>query len=389
MTAPLDSYSTSTGGTIFGGLPSDDSPHFDSAFVYEEYANGLPGNTSSKVLVLDLHGSGSSNLTAGRQYHGVCSGLMAYGDETIAKFSTVLDTNPAIVKLRLADRYINNGVPRESAWLGFTNIGTTDYTLITQRRLEALMSWAETNLQYLPNKTCVRGGSMGGWGTMTFGLRRPHIFAALYPDRPRWRYTNIVGNVAVANWNAGFQETAVGNAPNLRAEDGGGSINNIFDCIAYVSNTANKIPWIGWCVGRQDGFTQFSDHIAAVNAMRAAKRGFAFAWNNGNHSGGSIPTQITNSYNYGTFEVGKGYPLFTNHSDDQDPEVDLVGGINLNLKFRNVVESNGSWSCEITSIAGTRTVDVEPISDIFTATVAPKNILIPEANTWVPVTFTA
>lgn len=390
MTAPTDSYSVASGQNIYGGMSNGDTPRFDSFAVTTEYANGLPGNTASKVLCLDLHASGGSNLTIGRQYDGVCSGLMAYQAETVAKFSTVLDTDPSIVKLRLTDRYMNGATPRESAWLGFTNIGTTDYTLITQRRLEALMTWAHENMQFLVNKTCVRGGSMGAWGTMTFGIRRPHLFAAMYPDRPRWRYTNTVGNIAVANFNAGFQETAVGSAPNARVEDGGMSMNTIFDCIAYVSNTANKIPWIGWCVGRNDGFTQFSDHIAAVNAMRTAKRGFAFVWNDGNHSGGSIPSQITNSYSYGMFEIGKGYPLFTNHSGDQDPAVDLVGGINQGLKFRNVVETANSWSCEITSIAGPRTVDVEPIcSTVFLATGAPQNVSIPAANTWVSVSFTA
>ena len=231
---------------------------------------------------------------------------------------------------------------------------------------------------------------MGAWGTLTYGLRRAHKFAALYPDRPKWRYSNYTAqSTNVPNWPTGAVAYTLAASPMLRAQDGSGKIVEHMDMIAYVSNTSNTMPWVGWCIGRSDGFSDFRDHVDAVIALRAAKRGFAFVWNNGNHSTGSIPLQITASYPYGTFEIGKGYPLFTSHSGDQDPAVDLVGGINQGLSFRNVTESAGGWSCEITSIAGARTVDVEPISSVFTATVAKKNVVIPGANTWVPVSFTA
>jgi hypothetical protein len=229
---------------------------------------------------------------------------------------------------------------------------------------------------------------MGGWGAMTFGVRRPEWFAAIYPDRPRWRYNNL-GQIAVADWPLYVDSVPAQNAPNLSAEDGGGSVAVLMDCTTYVANTANKIPWIGWCVGRQDGYTLFQDHVDAVSAMRAAKRGFAFAWNNGNHTTGSILAQILASYPYGLFEIGVGYPLFTNHSDDQDPASDLVGGINVGLTFRNVVEGAEGWACEVTSLLGARTVSVEPISDVFLTSVAPQNVEIPSANTWVPVAFGA
>ena len=69
--------------------------------------------------------------------------------------------------------------------------------------------------------------------------------------------------------------------------------------------------------------------------------------------------------------------------------VDLVGGINIGLSFRNVVESAGAWACEVTSVLGARTVTVEPLSKTFTATVTPQVVSIPAANTWVAVSFTA
>ena len=178
-------------------------------------------------------------------------------------------------------------------------------------------------------------------------------------------------------------------APNLATRDGGGTLASHLDLIAYVANTANVIPWLGWTVGWADGYTTRPDHVAAVIAMRAAKRGFAFAWNAGDHAEGNMPSTIFNSYPKGMFEIGKGYPLFTDHSLDSDPAVDDVGGINIGLSFRNVVETSTGWACEVTHISTPCTVKVEPKSPIFIASVTPVTVSIPSPMTWVPVSFTA
>lgn len=387
-----NSYPGVPGTTLYAGIenPADG---LQSVALFSEDA-GVPWTTPDQIFMLVLHGSGGANLTTGRQYRATVSGKLAYDTQTEFAFSTVRGTavnGVNVTQLRPVDWYGNwpSSVRRESHWMGFTGMDTSELKLITERRLDALMIWADANV---PNVSATRrvltGGSMGGWGTITYGLRRPDRFPAIYPDRPRWRYSSGT-NVSIANWPNQSVLWPYASAPNVAAEDGGGSAAVYKDGIAYVSNTANKVPWIGWCIGRNDGFAPFSDQVAAVAALRAAKRGFCFVWNDGNHTTGSILSQITASYPFGIFELGKGYPLFTNHSGDQDPAVDLVGGINEGLSFRNVVESASSWSCEVTSVLGARTVTVEPISDVFTATVTPQNITIPAANTWVPVSFTA
>lgn len=398
MVAPTDIYSATSGAPIYGGRAAPTVPvdppvsefQFDSVGVRFTSNDGAPpANTSNRILVVQLHGSSGQNYTNGRQYAAQCSGRLAHSDQTEFLFSTVLSTTPGIFLLRPIDNYLPQGSTRkESMWLGFKNMGTADVKLITEHRLDALMAWQAANLGEAPNKRCLTGGSMGGWGSMTYGMRRPALFCAVYADRPRWRYDNAVGNVAVADFNTTtLTSTPVASAPNLAAEDGSETYAQHLNLIAYVSDTTKNIPWLGWCVGRNDGFTQFSDHVAATQAMRAAKRGFAFAWNNGNHSVGSIMAQIFQSYPYGTFTIGQGYPLFTEHSGDQDPAVDLEGGINIGLSFRNVVETASGWSCEVTSVLGARTVKVEPISPVFTKSVVAKTVAIPAANSWVPVSF--
>lgn len=386
MASPVaDSYSAPSGSVIAGGRYVN---QFDSVALLSDDGNG-PYATAGQTLVIDLHGSGGSNLTQGRQFQGECHGPMAYSTDTHFHFATVRNYTLDQTALRPVDKGGASGT-RESQWMGYSDTPTSAVNLMTERRLEAMLHWAIASVPNLnPLKRVLTGGSMGGWGTLRFGMRRPEKFAAIYPDRPRWRYDATIGEIAVSSWNSGCSSVPVGSAPNLTTVDGGTSVAAYMDMTTCAANTAHKIPWIGWCVGRQDGYVQFSDHVDAVAAMRAAKRGFAFIWNNGNHSGGPTLTPITDSYPFGLFELGAGYPLFTNHSGDQDPSSDLVGGINIGLSFRNVVESAGAWSCEVTSILGARTVTVEPISDTFSAAVTPQVVTIPSANSWVAVEFSA
>lgn len=373
---------------------SGDEPEtFFNSLTFTDGAAVPPASLDGKPLVVLLHGSGGANTTNGRQYRAGVDGLHSFPGQTEFAFSLLSNSDARGTyhpMLRPHDDWTNEGSVRvESKHSGFLRSDGVVH-LITERRIDRMLQWADANLsRYDMKKRVLAGGSMGAWGTVTFGIPRYSKFAALYPDRPRFRYGYTVGNVAVPSWTAGMQSVPYASAPNLAAEDGGGSYAVYTDMIAYISNPANKVRWIGWCCGRQDGYATWQDQLDAVAALRATGRAFAFYWNDGDHTTGSRIAEILKSYPYGTFEIGTGWPLFTEHSLDQDPAVDLVGGINIGLAFRNVVESAGGWSCEVTSVTGACTVKVKPISEVFTATVAAKTVAISAANNWASVTFTA
>lgn len=370
-------------------LPPSGLPMFDSVVI--NAADGTaPTTTAGQIMVVSMQASGAQT-PAGRQYEATVSGLMAYDTYTTFLFNAVLPGVAGTFHLRPVDMwglFPGNGQVRQGSHLGFWNMPDNNFRLIQERRTDAMMRWADTNMSDVAaGKTVITGGSMGAWGALTFGIRRPERFAAIYPDRPRWRSNNTLGYVEIPDWATNRQSRTFALAPLLAPEDGGTSVADYMDMIAYASNTANTIPWIGWNIGKSDGYSNFQDHIDAVAALRTAKRGFAFAWNSGDHSVGSIPTQIQNSYPFGTFTVGVGYPLFTSHSLDGNPATDAAGGINVGLSFRNVVESGSGWSCEVTSIVSACTVQVEPISSVYTTPVSKKTATIPTANSWVSVAF--
>ena len=91
-----------------------------------------------------------------------------------------------------------------------------------------------------------------------------------------------------------------------------------------------------------------------VKAMTAARHGFAFAWNDGDHSSGAQPmARVLKYYPPDLFARNKSYPAFGNSTIDQklgsgDPkDGDLEGGINLGFKWSDVVDEDVKWSVRL------------------------------------------
>lgn len=412
MTRPADTYTVASGQPIYGGraAPVPDTTYpFANTFAAEPVvlstvdspleAYWLPRYTG-KPVVLELHGSGGENYSTGTQYRVPVGGRMAYQEYTQFGFSLAVggdDTSRGrYSRIRPIDAYgtyPGNGQIREGFFSGFRHMGTNDVTLITARRLDALMRWALANLadKFDFTRGVVTGGSMGADGCFTYGIRRPNWFASVYSDRGRWRYAGQTGTaVFVPTWDTNIETPSGAAIPNVAPEDGGGKFMDYQDGVAYVANPANKLPWIGWAMGTADGNYSMADHYAALQALRARKSGHCFVWNAGGHTTGPTLDPITASYPFGLFQVGKSYPYFFEHSLDANPLVDAAGGVNLNLTFRNVVDTAGVWSCEVTNISSACTVKVEPCNPVnFPAGAQAQLVTIPAANSWVTVTFTA
>lgn len=403
-------YSTG-GNTIYGGRSAPvvvNELQFDSVAIFSESGTSLPAKVRNQIPVIELHASGGRNFTSNRQYRAAVSGRMAYEEHvefswrTSGTTSGSLNGNRAVTMIRPNSYYgkYPNGADRQG-WSGFEFREKPGvFQMITANRLDGMRYWMEIELAAEANPEsvdmrylCLTGASMGAWGTMHYGLRRPRRFAALYGNAPRWRWDDVVGGVDYSKYDVGGINGTVSNSPVIDPLDGGGTVAELHNSIDYVSNPKNFVPFVGWGIGSNDGYMPFQDHIDAVAALRTAGRPFAMAWNRGNHSSGMILSRVLASYPFGTFEIGKGCPLFTEHSLDIDPTIDaavLEGGVNLNLTFDSVAETPTSWTCRVTSIAGPCTVKVKPCnSDVFTADVSAKLVTIPAAKAWVVVSFTA
>lgn len=141
------------------------------------------------------------------------------------------------------------------------------------------------------------------------------------------------------------------------------------DMVAFAADHPGDLPFFGWCCGRRDGFASWQEQVDMVKAMAESCHGFAFAWNDGDHSSGAEPMAlITKHYSPEKFARNRSYPAFRNSSLDQrlgngDPkDGDLVGGINLGFSWKDLVDDNATWSVVLSNdlTKNDMTVDVTP-----------------------------
>ncbi len=241
----------------------------------------------------------------------------------------------------------------------------------TERRMLWTIDWVKQQYGVDPQRVYCSGGSMGAWGTSTFALRHPEIFAAVYPNRPRTRQRGLPSLP---------RQTDI---EQVLMEDGRTRYLDRMNMVEFVRNHPEDLPFIGWCCGRHDGFASFKEQIALVQALTEAKHGFAFAWNDGNHGTGAKAMQEVERYYPATlFARNQSYPALGNSSLNDDPgtgEVErlidnrkrpvldenngaLTGGINLGFEWKNVVDEPNRWSVALSNVLAKDaiTVDVTP-----------------------------
>jgi pimeloyl-ACP methyl ester carboxylesterase len=229
----------------------------------------------------------------------------------------------------------------------------------TERRQEWIVDWVTKAYAADPERLTASGGSMGAWGSTTYAFRHPERFAAVFPSRPRTRQRGLPSLIG--------GQIQKGTA--VLMDDGETDYFTRMDMVKFAADHSEDLPFYGWCCGRRDGFASWQEQIDMVKALTAAKHGFAFAWNDGDHSSGAQPmAQITKLYPPELFARNKSYPAFGNSSINHklgngDPkDGDLEGGINLGFRWSDVVDEQEKWSMRLANdlAKSDMTVDVTP-----------------------------
>lgn len=269
-------------------------------------------------------------------------------------------SGPQTLMMRNRDAIVqpSGAAALETMWFGYVAepAGVRHAYPFTEERLAWTIPWSIAYYGADAERVTLTGGSMGAWGAITFGLHHPTMFAALFPDRPRFRQTSL---------------TSVTTAPLPDDTLPDGTIwSEHHDAIALVTAHAeDDLPFVGWNCGRQDGFATWQEQVDMVAAMTEQRLAFAFAWNDGDHSGGSAAAaDVAAWYPPERFARDLSHPAFTNSSIDDDPGPDdpalgdLVGGINLGFSWTDPEDTTTTWSTGIDNALAdaTMTVDVTP-----------------------------
>ncbi len=322
---------------------------------------GLPMNVS-------LHASQGQGGTAGEYgdyYLFFGTHEMGWRDGLPGVFSVderrTKPSNTLVLRAREAIEHPSGLRAMETFWFGYLAAleGKEPRAYpFTERRQLWIIDWAAKKYAADPNRIHAGGGSMGAWGSTTFALRHPERFAVVYPDRPRTRQRGLPSLVG-----------PLGKNQKVLLDDGKTDYFERMDMVRFAAEHAADLPFFAWCCGRRDGFASWQEQVDMAKAMAASRHGFAFAWNNGDHSSGSQPmARVMKHYSAEKFARNQSYPAFRNSSLDDNPgngdpkDGDLEGGINLGFLWKNVVDTDAQWSVRIANdlAKNDMTVDVTP-----------------------------
>lgn len=319
-------------------------------------------------LMLELHAStagGGNGGSHGDYYLYYGTPEMGITDGMPSAFTIIETHNPKDNRLSLRPRDIivhpSGTRGAETFWFGYycQPVGASEPRAYpyTERRLEWLLAFVLPKYGVDLNRVYCSGGSMGAWGSTSFGFHRPQIFAAVYPNRPR---TIQKGLPLLAERKKDAK---------VLMDDGKTDYFDRMNSVQYAASHHEDLPFYGWCCGRRDGFATWQEQIDMVKAMAKAHHGFAFAWNDGDHSSGAEPmAKVMKYYPPERFALNVSYPAFANSSLDNnlgngDPkDGDMEGGINLGFAWDALVDEDQKWEIKLSNelAKAAMTVDVTP-----------------------------
>ena len=221
----------------------------------------------------------------------------------------------------------------------------------TERYLLALVRWAQNHLGTDPNRTYIRGGSMGGSGTVAMATHFPEVFAAAYAQVPVYSCTFL------GRSSASRLECMVGSLKReVLTEDG-------IPLLDYMNGARNvlaakvDLPPIFATNGRKDGSIPWENNPPFYAAMNKSRQAFAVYWNNGAHGMSREAPKDAKAW-VGLLEryrLNQAYPAFSNCSDNKNygngnaKDGDLIGWINRGVSWRDLKDTASELSLVVTA----------------------------------------
>ncbi|MEW6355981.1 MAG: alpha/beta hydrolase-fold protein [Planctomycetota bacterium] len=321
-----------------------------------------PGAGKGKALSLSLHGKGG--VVANSEY-------LLFGDETMGwrrglpfKFSVQVSGDQVLI--RPTDR-VWIGRPGDSGapatwtfWYGYSSkvydaaqMEKGIATNYTEHRLLWIVKWVREHYQTDPNASYVSGSSMGGCGSISFGLRHPEIFAALHARVPIYSYTNppsgSASRLVTLCWTGPITKEVKTNEgiPLLDRMNGA----------KLVTEATGDLPYIFATNGRKDASIPWENNPPFYRACNEARQGCAFWWDDGIHptAGKDAPEDVHQwEAAFKRFRLDQSYPAFSNTSANKDPgdgdptKGDIIGWINRGMEWKDLEDKPNEYAITIT-----------------------------------------
>jgi pimeloyl-ACP methyl ester carboxylesterase len=191
----------------------------------------------------------------------------------------------------------------------------------TENRILYYIDFVESLYTIDENRVYLRGGSMGGTGAISLGLKHPEVFASISSvvGSPNWRY-NIQGvdesyRVTDLGWRA-EGDRLWGLEAESPLHENGTPIWDWMDAGWYLLNYPDReTPFLETNNGKKDGSVMYFPLPQFYADIRQSRHGFAGRFYDGGHSGyGSAFTR-----RFGSIVKNESFPALNQVSIDDDP----------------------------------------------------------------------
>ncbi len=319
------------------------------------------GAGAGMPLSLSLHGK--SGVIADSEYLAFGDATMGWRDGLPFKFSVRVKNGE--VEIRPTDRaWINRNHDEASDggapaiwtfWYGY-NSKIYDRSLMaqgtptnyTECRLLWILDWVQKYYQTDRNRWYCSGSSMGGCGTISFGLRHPELFAACDARVPIVNYTYAGADPRLASAHRLEASAWAGPiGPEVLTHEGVPLLDRM-NSTAFVAKATADLPFLFILNGRKDGSIPWVNNPPFYRAMDAAHQGFAAYWDDGEHptAGKAAPEDIKAwPKAMRRFRLNESFPAFSRTTANRDPGNgdpkvgDTVGWMNRGMDWREIEDA--------------------------------------------------
>lgn len=218
----------------------------------------------------------------------------------------------------------------------------------TENRLLYLLDWCKSKFRIDKNRIYLGGVSMGGTGSVSFGLRHPEIFAAVYANVPDTNTGN--GTSIFESWFEGMW----GKRSDAVKTNEGISVWDRLNMTQYVRSHMEDLPFIKTISARDDVAMPWQQIPEFLRALNDTRHGFISGWGKGGHNLPFEDRPMT-VRRFDIYKLAKNisYPAFSNSSINDDPgnggpdNGTTTGQMGGGFDWRILKDQSGIWSAEI------------------------------------------
>lgn len=324
-----------------------------------------PGAGQGKGLWLNLHAK--SGVIADSEYLAFGDATMGWREGLPFRFSVRVQGDEVVV--RPTDRTWINRPHQEAGdggapaiwtfWYGYnSNIYDRELmaqgtpTNYTERQLLWILDWVGRHYQTDPKRWYCSGSSMGGCGTISFGLRHPELFAACHAHVPIVSYTYL-GKGSAHRLEPSCWTGAI--TPALKTNEGVPLLERL-DGTKFVTETRTDLPYLFILNGRKDDSIPWQNNPPFYRALSDHGHGFAVYWDDGIHStaGKDAPDDVKAwTQRFRRFRLDQSYPAFAGASSNRDPgngqpaDGDIIGWINRGLDWQDIEDEPDRYAITV------------------------------------------